>query len=436
MLNNAELQTVLTEIVDPYIADLTNKAPVLYNLLEDGEEERVNSKGVRLTAKVRGNPSMNWFSEGGIYPEGGNTKRINMYVNYSRFAIATRLTRDVLEQSTSQTIVNILTDSVKDDTASALKEFNQQSYGDGIGTKMTVLSVAGSTITAKGVYGSTQLIVTGKYSIYAGSARAGVIVGQKLGDVELTALPSKTTATFASLAVPATLTHALVDGDVLTYKNSYGLSIHGLDYHISSGTGDYQGSSRDTYSELRAYEFDAAGNALTVAMLNRLIFQAKYLRGNNKVDDSYIIISSPAQAHRYIGMADVSASGANRTTITAMPDGKKLDLGYTTYSFAGLRWIEDTDAPDNKLYVIKRSLLKRYVFKKLGLVELTGSANGIAPIPSFDSDGVGSYRDAGMYVMTAKFDFGSPDPAMLGMKITNLSTTGVATATSNFSFTA
>jgi hypothetical protein len=455
--NNAELQTVLREIIDPQITDTVIRARVLWNLLSQGEAGDINARGVKLTSKVRSNYSMKWFSEGGIYPAGGNTTHINMTVNYARFAISTRLTKDVLENGSKTAIVNLLSDAVADDTSVALREMNQQAYGDGSGVKGVFASSSTTTGTFRsGVsdltpdnsnyansYGSSLLIENGVYDIVSGDAaydrdsgagtNAVAVGGTVLANITCSSKPSKTTAVFDQNV--STTPNLVQDGDMLVWAGSYGICINGLDYHISSGTSNYQAVSRNTYPELRCYVLNASNTALTVAMLYKITMQAKYLRGNDILDENYIILSSPSQVHQYALLGDNSASGYNgsaaKTGLTAMPDSKLLDYGYTMYKFAGLNWIEDPHCPDHNIFIILPSKIKRYEFKPLGMVF---GGDGLAEVPAFTSAGVGSYTDNKLYTMTAKLNLGCKDPATAGMKITNLTPSGV-NVTNSFSLT-
>lgn len=455
--STTELQTVLREVIDPQITDTVVRARVLWNILSKGESKEINARGAKLTSKVRSNYSMKWFSEGGVYPAGGNTTHVNMTVNYARFAISTRLTKDVLENGSKTAIVNLLSDAVADDTSIAMREMNQQAYGDGSGVKAVLASHSTTTATLRaGIsdltpdqanfansWGSSNLIEGASYDFISGDASFDrdsgtggtqtIAVGTVLqaGNV-LVSKPTKSTAVFTSNISPSP--NLATDGDLVVYNGSYNICINGLDYHISSGTGTYQNVSRSTYPELRCYVLNASNSALTISMLYKIIQQAKYLRGNDVSDEEYIILSSPAQVHQLALLGDNSNSvyngGGGRTGLTAMPDNKTLDYGYSSFKFQGLTWMEDIHCPDHNIYIILPSKIQRYEFKPLGMVF---GGDGLAEVPAFDSSGVGSYTDNKLYTMTAKLNLGCKDPATAGMKIANLSTTGLASAVNSFS---
>jgi len=366
-LNTTELKIVMREIVDPTVHDLTNSSAILWNLIGKGEGKDVNGRGIRIMATVRRNPSMLWFSEGGKYPAGGTARRIEMNITYARFAIAGRMTRDVLDHSSNTLFIKTLTDNVRMDTKTALKEFNQQTYQSGDARKAVVLTRdSGTQITCAAPFGSRLLLEEGKYSIYAGTARGAYVVGDKIGD---SILSSKVHSTGVSTwdAVHADV----IAGDIITYENSYGKSIHGLPYHVDDGTGTYQNKSRGTYPNLRALVYDGAGSTyLSIAILQKLEFQAKYLRGADKdvMMDSMYIISSPTQANRYLGFGAVSSSG-----ITELPAGRILDMGYKGFRYKGMNWIIDDDCPDDEMYMLNTAYLFKAELKPLAVVPLVGN---------------------------------------------------------------
>lgn len=459
-LDNTELSVVLNEINDNVVADTVNRARILLNVLPK-EKSDINARGVNLIAKVNQNYSMQWFAEGGAYPAGGNSARVKMTTNYARLAISSRMTRDTLENGGKLAIINAITEEISDNTGTALQELSQEAYGDGSGAKAVVASVSSTTVTFRSTtydinpdpetavgyttnyanaYGSGLILKNGIYNFIGGSVRGGVsAVGQVLdtsGTVDFTAstIVDQDEVTFN--AVPTD--DALADGDFLVLKGSYNISIKGLEYHINSGTGTYQNVSRSTYANFRCYTLNAAGAALTVAMLYKLIQQAKYLRAMNITDEAYLILSSPAQVHAYLLLADVSGtvngSGVPQgdTNLNAMPNAQKLDFGFTMYTFSGLRWVEDPHCPDRNIYVILPSKFKWYEFKPLGAVPL-GGESGFAPVPAFNSSGVGSYTDNAVYTMTWKGQLACKDPQLAGMKISNLQTAGLARMGNGFS---
>lgn len=459
MLNNAELAVILKEITDNEVVDTVRRSSVLKNLIPT-EADRLNARGTYLFAKVASNYAMKWFGEGGIYPIGGTARRVKMSADFKRFAISTELTRDVLEGENKSAIISAIKDAVLDDTMTAMQEINQQLYGNGTGTKAIVASVSGTNVTFRinasdlvpdeanvgNSYGTSLLKVGGIYNFISGDASfdreagpgvttraVGTVLQQASGNTKFTlnSIASGSVGVFS--AVPDD-TWTITDGDMLVNDGSYNQAINGLDYHIDSGTGMYQGVSRASYPTLRAYTLNADNSALSVTMLYRIIMQAKYVRSKDILDENAVILSSPAQQHAYALLGDISVAGydgsAPKTNLNAMPDGGTLDYGYASFKFAGLTWIVDVDCPHHKLFIIKPNKFKLLEFKPLSPV-LTGE-NGFAPVPAFDSTGTGAYADKGVYTMTWKGQLVTNDPANAGVKIDNLAVSGLALPTNAF----
>lgn len=467
-LDNTELSVILKEINEMQVVDTVQRARILLNVLPK-EKSEINARGANLFAKVNQNYSMQWFGEGGTYPAGGNSARVKMTVNYARLAISSRMTRDTLENGAKTAIVNAIAEEIADNTGTALQELSQEAYGDGSGAKAVIASVAGNTVTFRSTtydvspdeattfssnyanaYGNSLILKNGIYNFVSGDASfdresgggsttraVGTLLQDGSGGTSYTAQTISGSSDVVFDAVPAD-TWTLTDGDIAVLKGSYNISIKGLEHHISSGTGTYQNVSRNTYPNFRCYTLNAGGAALTVAMLYKLIQQAKYLRSMDVTDEGYIILSSPAQVHSYLLLADVSgsinSSGVPQgdTNLNAMPSAQKLDFGFTMYSFAGLRWVEDPHCPDRNIYIILPSKFKWYEFKPLSAVPLSGD-NAFAPVPAFNSSGVGAYTDNVVYTMTWKGQLASNDPQRAGMKISNLQTAGLARIGNSFS---
>lgn len=447
-LNNTELSVILKEVIDPEIADHVYKAPILWNLLPK-DTDMVNGRGTFVIAKVGKNYSQKWFGEGGIYPAGGNNERIKMNVPFARYAITSRMTRDALEGANKHAIIDAIREEVTDNTSTALQELNEQSYGDGTGVKAVVKSVSGQDVTFRSdasdvspdnanhaiSYGSALLLKNGNYDIIAGSVRGSY---SAIGDVAsadnvISTIVDKDTATFTTTLPSAG--DVLVDGDMVVYADSYNQAVNGMDYHINSGTGTYQNKSRSTYETLRCYTLNASNTAMTIAMLYKLVNQAKYLRNKSVLNGEYIIISSPAQTHRMALLAELSTSGYDGSSANSglndMPNGGTLDYGFKYFKFAGLNWVEDPRCPDHKLFIICPQKFKVCEFKPLSTVPLGGD-NGFAPVPAFNSSGVGSYSDNALFTMTWKGNIVSKDPQLGGMKLDNLSISGLANITNAY----
>jgi hypothetical protein len=431
-LNNQELSVVLKEVIDPEIIDQVERTPTLYKLIPKGGQsmnarggvDASNKDGIFMYAKYEPNPSLGWFDEGGKYPAGAASRRVKFSAGYKRIAITSRLTRDVLEGADKSAIINVVTEEITDDTKSVLKEISQQLYGNGTGAKAIVVSAvldgSDTVVTFKAPFGSTHLLNRGFYDFVS----TGVDV-----TAELKSIPTKTTAVFAG-----DITGDIAEGQKVVFKGSFNKCISGLEYHVSDEGGDYQNIDRNDYPSFKAYVLDAEGEGISVAMLYKAIFQARYARRNNLLEGDYVMLSAPTQTHAYALLGDVSTAIQGNTGLNSMPNNGSLDYGFRSFKFAGLTWIEDTDCPPDVLYIINFSKFKIHEFKPLSKVF---EGNGFLPVPSFTesdySTGGGSYTDNVLYTMTWKGQLVSKDPQMAGVRIKNLATAGLALPTNDYS---
>lgn len=457
-LDNTELSVVLREVIEPDVADLVERDDTLYKLMPKGGE--INGRGVNLLAEVSPNPAIGWFAEGGAYPNGSNSQRIKMNATFARLAITSRMTRDALEGADKMSVINVLTSEITNDMKSALREISQQLYGDGSGVKGIVASVSSETVTFRtGIsdltpdvanyansFGTYNLIPRGEYQFISGDGASDrdagtggtqtVAVGSVLPIVATSNVATLLSITSGSVAVFDDVpdsANILLDGDMIVSKGSYGIALKGLDYHISSGTGTYQNVSRASYPSLRCYVLNASNTAITVAMLYKIIFQASYARRNNLTGGEYVILSAPTQTHAYALLGDNSLSGVgSKSGIDAMPNGGTFDAGFKMFKFAGIKWIEDIDCPPHKLFMINFNKFKIHEFKPLSKVF---EGNGFMPVPNFTSAGVGSFSDNVLYTATWKGQLCSRDPQFSGVKLDNLSVTGLALPTNSYALT-
>lgn len=416
--NVAEAEVIMLEIVDPDIAKVFEEEAILWNLLDNGEAQFTNNRGVRLVTHVRQNPGMTWYSEGGALPVGNTSRKVDMRVFYTRFAISGTLTGDAIDTTSRESLAQGLSTRIAEDTATAIKEFSQQLYQNGTGIKATATAVttgAGGTLTAANTYGVRQVLVGGIYNFYstAGVIRTTGITNATCTDVNI----GTGVATFDSVPTDAANT------DVLVLAGSYNKAIHGLPYHVNDDTGFYQGQSRSTYPKLKAVVLDASSAALSVSLLDKLIYRSMYRTGTKVSMDDVMIVSSPTQEHAY------KALGYNLKRFVG--PGGKLDLGYKTIEHNGMPWLLDVDCNDSDIYMLRTKTWGKYQVRPLGLLREDGKILHMIPnVTSTSSNTNTSMADRYTYYITAKCDLGCKQPHM-NSRLKNLDTTNLATGIFN-----
>ncbi len=160
----------------------------------------------------------------------------------------------------------------------------------------------------------------------------------------------------------------------------------------------FQGLSRNTYPTYRAFRVTAASTGLDVSFLRSLLGAGIHINVGELNRDALELWSHPAQTAAY------SALGWNLKRFTG--DSKSIDLGFTTYEYEGISWVEDVDAPKNRVDAIDWSTMGKYVAKDFGWDDKSGSI--LRQVPSTTS-GV-AYTDQYEAYMTARFNYGCTRP--------------------------
>jgi len=421
--NVSEAEVLMLEIVDKDIGKVFEESAIFYNLIGEGEAKFTNSRGVRLVTHVQPNPGMGWYSEGGILPIGNTSRKVDMRVFFTRFAIAGTLTGDAIDTTSRESLLEGLSSRLQEDTTTGIKEFNQQAYQNGNAAKAVVdISTAqvtngDGTITTTFLvpYGPRQLLERGLYQVFRPSTGAQVGSGSHvLNSVS----NSARTATFDS-----TFPTSCATNDVIVTSGSYLKGIHGLPYHTNNDTGLYQGQSRATYNKLQAPVIDASGAALTVSLLSKMEFQTLYRTGADKDTSDFTILSSPTQAHAYQLMG---------YTLKRFTGGDtKFDGGFRTIEHNGHPWVIDTDCADNDLYMLRRKVWGKYQVRPFGVLKQNGQVLNM--LPAITTSGsltgpiaAGSFAEKYVFFLGGKFDFGCKLPHM-NARLKNLDRSNLAT---------
>ncbi len=410
--NAAEIQALLYEEVDPEVREAFEQATVFINRLKKGKPKFTNSRGCRISTRVRRNPAIAWYTGGGVYPVGGTPRYIDMRVFYANYVIAGAITKEALDLGNRNAMLDVLSTRIKDDTQTLLKELEQQCWENGDGTKGVVSSAvtgAAGTITFTTPFGARRIFEGGIYNAYApdGTPRVAGTTDMVLASkVESTGV-----GTFDSVATD------ILAGDVVTWKGSFNRAIHGIPYHVNNDSGFYQGQSRGTYPQLKATVFDANSAAISVSIVDRTIALNKYRIGTDKNwKNNFTIWTSPCQYQSYkqLGYSLIRFSGPGSTM-----DGTFKDIAH-----AGLDWEEIVDLPDDELYGLRMESINWYELDAMSI--LKEDSLTLRYVPAFSSAGAGSFKSELVYYIGGSGDIGCGDPRW-NFKIDNLSTTNLPT---------
>lgn len=421
--NIQEAEVLMLEIVSKRINQVFEEAAILWNMLQKGESQFTNSRGVRLVTYVEPNPGQTWYSEGAVLAAPNTSVQIDMRVFFTRFVITGGLTGDVIDLTEQEALAKALNHRMIQDTKSGLKEFNQACYEAGTGRKALVTAASGTGATfgytdgsggSGSPYGARRLLRRASYEFYdeaTGTRR------QLAGGATAATLSSKSNGTGVTVWGTNLTTGAdpVIAGDIAVLQGSYNKVLHGLPYHINDDNGFYQGQSRATYGVLKAPVIDAVHTFLSVSLMDKMIYQTLYRTGADVETSDFMIISSMTQHHRY------NSLGYN---LRRYSSGETFDGTGKDVKHQGLSWKMDTDCGDKDIYFLRTSAWGRYELHPFELLKKDGNVLRMAP--ATDTSGNGSFADKYIYHMVYKGDLGCTHPEW-NARIKNLGTTDYAT---------
>lgn len=407
------IQFLVREYIVPGVNKLYEQTTPFIKRLKKGKTLETNSRGARIMNLVRANPSIQWTDyNGGLFPAAGSPEYFDMRVYWTALCISSGFTYASLLLKDANAVTDYIEGQLKQDMETIMKELEQACWEDNLGIKAIVSGISGTNITMAAPFGATRLLDGGLYNFYGpdGTARTGGAVT----DAKLTSSVGPTgVATFVS--VP----NNIQIGDYVTWKGSYGRAIHGIPYHVSAGSGFYQGQPRALYrKQLTATEYDLAGKMLSVSAIDQAITQNRYKMGTDLKKKSFEIWSAPSEAFRYnsIGYSFLrSVVGGTKSFNGTYPEAPKHGV---------CDWNEAVDIPDDRVYGLTMDSLNIFELEKLGVIDPDSQTMRL--IPAFDNTGQGTFKSAVQVIMGWAGDIGSVDPRP-NWVITNCGITNIPT---------
>lgn len=422
-------QTLTTQIIDPILKESVlpevktqfQEKKQLYSWIMMGQGEEITSKGCGIPAYVRPSASNGWRSEKDLFPTPVSDEDIRMRVRYTRYRRAFEISGDAfLHMDKPENLVKGLATRIARHTNSAMKEINQQLYGNGSGEVATVASggvdqgnnrLTFATTTAGGsTHGARKVLVNGRYNL----------VDPATGTIRVNGGSSAFVLTAVSRDVPnARVTFDDVPSDaaaadILVYDGSYNKALRGLKYHVNDDSGIYQTISRGDYEVLRAVVIPGGGNQITIALMSKLDHEMLY-RHENDDDGDMVYLMSPAQRYAY------ELLGHSIRDIDGVQE-RKYDGGFKEVSYNGKPFVIDVDCDHDKIYKLRKNTLKKFELREFGVIENEGKV--LWDVPAFDNTGTGTHVDAWRIYFGMEADLGCDMPSGNGV-INNLSILGL-----------
>lgn len=363
-------------------------------LMDMGTNEKVNSRGRRISFRVQSNPSYGSPLEGAYMPQPGAPLDVEANIKYLNQFKTGEFTGDIRDLDGDNAIVSYMARNQKDDVVTFNHTQNFLLFGTGTGSHGVVTGVASPNVTFSPTatdYGSRQIMLGARMQFFssAGVQRVGggittsVVVAntESTGVVQCDAIPTDVAAT-----------------DVIVYENSYGRATHGFPYHIDDASSMWLGINRGAYPTLKGVVHDAAGGALTAGMIDLVQLKAKRRGGTNVPINDFVMISHPTQKNNYrqLGYA------LNRTVQAS--GNARLDLGFPEVAHNGMRWREDLDCAPSDIWGLRFSSWAIEFVRLPGFYEFNEGQKII------QKPGSGIYADAFQYAIYARYDLVCKDP--------------------------
>lgn len=384
MSGNLTVANGIAKISGGLYQELIPTKALLYNRMNKGEGKPIGDRGFELPIGSALPFNHGFPADGGDLPIGESVETIRALVMARRYMHAIRLTGKAMQMlGKNKSNMSYVKDwsrlNIDAAIEAAYKMQNWYGWGTGNGRLATIST--GATSATQTVSNNDKdrairknmriSIVASDFSAIRGSARITSESGTG----------SATTFTMSASIASTT-------GDYVVISGGSNAAITGLGLIIDDTTNAsvyFQNVDRNTYLRYRAQCLTASSNGLSQALLRRIL-GAKILPALNVLNrGDYEIWSHPAQLTAY------GQLGWNLKRWTG--DSKSQDLGFTTYEFEGIPWVEEVDAPKDIVDFIDWSTMQKFTAKDWGWDETTGdifrqvpsSTSGVAYTDNYEA---------------------------------------------------
>jgi hypothetical protein len=404
--NLTQAQGVL-KIVGGMYTQTYETEPMLFNRVEQGSGNALSDRGFEIATEIEGNWAHGWLTDGGDYPAGGSITTLRPTVFFKEYAHSVRLTGRAINSIKPDTayIKSWTEQNLDGSIRAAYKMANRYAWGLGAGVLAQVSSGANSTTQTINATSGTGANDNVRYLGY----------GMKISIFDTTLTVLRGTQTITSFPSPGDTTITLdaaintTTGDLITISGGLNNVITGMQQIVDDTTNAgiiFQGVNRNTYHKYRARLINASSDGLDPAYLRRMLgANIQVIMGSLKRIDyeiwTYMSLSS-----------SYAALGWNLKRYDG--PSKSIDLGYTSYDFEGIPWVEEVDCPKTSAFFIKWNTIKKFVAKNWGW-DQTGGNEILRPVPSATSGIAWTNQYEGYY--GALFNYGCTDPRANGQII-------------------
>lgn len=258
-----------------------------------------------------------------------------------------------------EAFANIVVEALDKARERLLKDENRQFFGYGQGVLTSPAGAALSNVTSFSVSSAQYLRANMVLDIFTSTGGTAKISSLRIQDVDKINNVLYFAASIAASAVATT--DVLVKENILDSAASDGKEAMGLRGIVDDGTDltTFENITTSSNYIWRARRIDASSANLTSDLLQRLLDDVPVLGG----EDPDTIIMHQKQRRKYLDIVVPQKRYA---------DGE-MDSGFKKLSFNGMELWLDQDCQDDTVYAIKKSMIRKFELKPMGMGAHEGS---------------------------------------------------------------
>lgn len=402
----SDASVLMKDYIEPVVRESFQEEDNTFKVFMEGDKERTNIRGRRISYKVRPNPSYGSTTEGALLPAAGQLRDIEGRVYYLNQFLVGEMNKEVLDQDDDMVIVGLLRRNQQADTQTFRQRQNLWMFGNSNGS-LGVISDAsgGTTVVFAAPYGAENFIDGSVVWFYDSSNTRRVGGGAVDSTISSHTVSPGSTGTVVFDQVPSDLAAT----DYAVYKSSQGLAPHGLEYQVDNtlGANAFLGINTSTYPTITSTVHDAQNKGLVPGMIDLVQAKARNKTGVNEPVNNRVILSHTTQEFNYRQL------GYDLFRNVAATGNDKIDLGFPAAAHNGMRWKLDLNCARSTLYGLKFSDFTIEFIRLPGFYTL---ANGDK---LWQKPAAGGVYDAIQYSIHARYDLVCKDRRSQ-WKITNL----------------
>lgn len=366
MAGTLALAAGIARITGAVHAELQPTMPRLYNRFSKGEGRRVGDRGHELPTVTQLPFTHGMPADGGDMPIGESAETDRGLVFNKRYTHAIRLTGKSMKTLSGKNAKDFTWQrdwsklNLDGAILAAHKMYNIYGWGIGNGRLATISTGAAS---------ATQTVDNADRDRFLRKSMRVQIVNPTTGTPGAGSpqniISDAGTASGTTFTLGGSITS--VTNDIVIINGGFNQAPTGLGAIVDDTTFaavTFQNLSRNTFLRYRARLINAANASLSQSLLRRMLGGELFPALHELKRNEYEIWSHPAQCTAYQQL------GWNKKYFEGK--SKSIDLGFTSYEFEGIPWVEEIDCPKTDVFFLKWAGLMRFTTFEWDWDETTG----------------------------------------------------------------